>query len=155
MALEYALNIKSDWNPQALLNLIVENLPTNERSAELERPMSEESYTARLYFIDVGLVSENYRSLLREELRIEVNRKVFFRLKKSEDHEQARLSVVRLTSMILQRFDGDATLVFNGDWVLLLRREGRLMLNNDLDFWTPERRSYVYLGCELVPLPMI
>jgi hypothetical protein len=37
----------------------------------------------------------------------------------------------------------------------LLRREGKLLINSDLDFWTPERLAMVQMEYEMASLPMI
>jgi hypothetical protein len=155
MALEYALPIKSHKDPGALLALITNSLRPEEKAPGREQPVLGNTYVTRYYNVDVNPVSDSYREYLQEELDIQVDQRVFFRLDKFSDLEAARLSLLRVTSLVLAVVGGDAALLFNGELVLLLRRRGKLALNRDTDFWTPERLSALRLKYEMAPLAMI
>jgi len=63
---------------------------------------------------------------------------VLFRFDKFGDSAGQRDDMVRLVVAVLADVVGDAVLEFAGENVWLLRREGRLVVDVDGGFWTPE-----------------
>lgn len=60
--------------------------------------------------------------------------------------------VLVLTDRLLDRVAGDAVLHFEYDVVWLLRRDGRLYLNEDDDLWRPDRVALITQPYERAPL---
>jgi hypothetical protein len=62
---------------------------------------------------------------------------IHFGLNKFNDPEGRELDVIRLTLGVLDEIPGDALFHSQHNWVFLLRRGGRLTINDDDDIWTP------------------
>jgi hypothetical protein len=63
------------------------------------------------------------------------------------------LVMVQMLSAILAMETGAAILLSADHDILLLRREGLLLLNADSGFWTPSRLAHIRLPYERRPLP--
>jgi hypothetical protein len=69
--------------------------------------------------------------------------RVAFRQNKSTDTVEQTDDIVRLTSGLLDRVQGDAVLHFDYEYIQLVRRNGELILNDD-DVWSPEGLAAVH-----------
>ncbi|WNG16936.1 hypothetical protein F0U63_21405 [Cystobacter fuscus] len=96
------------------------------------------------------------RMLYKESLDIEPKLAVHFTLSYDPvpgEWQKAVASMLRGVLAVVREEQGDAVLVFNGDYVLLLRREGHLVLDGNSGLWNPERLSLVAMPYTLEKLP--
>jgi hypothetical protein len=70
----------------------------------------------------------------------------------SRDFAPQLHDVLAVTAGVLDRVPGDAVLHFEYDVVWLLRRDGRLYLNQDDDLWRPDRVALITPPYERAPL---
>ena len=68
---------------------------------------------------------------------------MMFRLDKSTDISAQLDDVISLVSGLLDRVPGDAVLHFDYEYIMLLRRNGDLSLNERSDIWPPQRLAAV------------
>ena len=94
-------------------------------------------------------------SFLKEELGIESSVSIMFRLDKFEDREHQRNVLLRATIELLCQVPGDAALLFNGEVVFLLRKEGELTLNSGMDLWRPADLALVTLPYKMRDIPTL
>jgi hypothetical protein len=80
---------------------------------------------------------------------------VRFRLSKLKDLEAQRKILLRATIELLRQIPGDATLLFNGEVVWLLRKGGELILNSNQDLWRPDSLALVTLPYTVKDLPTL
>jgi len=60
-----------------------------------------------------------------------------------EELDEAKKIMIRDLSVLLSKMDGDAVFFDLGDQVIIRRKNGRLEVNEQADFWTPELRALV------------
>jgi hypothetical protein len=53
-------------------------------------------------------------------------------------------AVIGSSLRVVERFAGDAALIFNGDLAYFLRRDGVLRINTQHDVWSPERIALIH-----------
>jgi hypothetical protein len=70
-----------------------------------------------------------------EELGFAPTVRVAFRFDKFTDMSAQKDDMVRLVSDLLDRVSGDAVLHFDYEYIMLLRRDGDLSLNERSDIW--------------------
>jgi hypothetical protein len=68
---------------------------------------------------------------------------VSFRQDKFTDTLAQTDDMIRLTSYLLDHVPGDAALHFEFEYIMLLRRDGELSLNERSDIWSPQRLAMV------------
>jgi hypothetical protein len=98
-----------------------------------------------------GALSE----LIEDEFGFVPRVQVSFRIDRDGDADAARLRIIRACGALLQAGRSDAVLLFNDDNVVLLREQGRLLLNRELGFWSEARRALLGLPHELEDIPHI
>jgi hypothetical protein len=76
-----------------------------------------------------------------EDIGIEPRSVVRFVLTKHKDLNAQQLNVLRVALYLLAAVPGDGVLLFNGEAVWLLRRQGQLILNSQL--WNENRLALV------------
>jgi hypothetical protein len=87
-----------------------------------------------------------------EALGIKPRSAVRFFLDKSDDLDAQQIALLRITLDALGLVSGDAVLLFNGEWVWLLRQD-QLTLNSSL--WNEKRLAIVSEPYELRAIPSI
>ncbi len=80
---------------------------------------------------------------------------VSFRWDKETELVSVRTSLLRGCVALLEGNTDDAVLLFNGEIVILLRRNGRLVLNPLEGFWTDEMLKVIPAPIEFESLPSI
>ena len=155
MALEYGLYIQTDLNPERVMKLIFTSLGVDARI--------EKSKKRGVFFFThaSGLTTWAYRfkdnepSLIAADLGIEAPMLILFHLDKFEDLDVQKHLLLRATIELLCQIPGDATLLFNGEVVWLLRKGGELILNSNQDLWRPEYLALVTLPYAVKDLPTL
>ncbi len=130
MALEYSLSIHTDLGPAELLRLLFPGGTPQPAPKGSGAILNTEHLHASAMRHAPGPISP-----LQEELGIEPTASVLFRLDKFRDTRQGRTEVIRATVAFLSQRTEDAALLFNGEIVLLARRQGLLTVNPSCGFW--------------------
>jgi hypothetical protein len=96
-----------------------------------------------------GLIVE----LVKDDFGFVPRVSVRFRPRKDSEWDEALSRMVRAFVVALQLGAGDAVALFNSEKVVLLRRNGELLLNRDLEFWTEPRLALVTLPYRVESIP--
>lgn len=144
MALEYTLSLDSALDPEGLLRACEQALGL---SPKPRIPGDIVERNAPGMFLTGAFAAPMEREVLEDELGIRPRVTVTFRLDKEVRHA-ARLRMLRATADLLTRIPGDAALVFNGDFVLLVRRDGRVLVNASDDLFDPDELAALDLPYE-------
>jgi hypothetical protein len=106
-------------------------------------------------FVSIRKPSDLTLEVIEDEFDFVPYVQVRFRLDGNGDTDTARMRIARACVTLLRFGAGDAVLLFNGERVVLLRKNGQLVLNRDLGFWTDERLALVTLPYRLDSIPHI
>jgi hypothetical protein len=90
--------------------------------------------------VSVSVFSEQHDFAGQEE-GVQPGVCVAFRIDKFEKHERGIDRMLHIVDHILRRFDGEASLTFEFEDILLSRTAGHLTFAEDPDLWTPARRA--------------
>jgi hypothetical protein len=141
MALEYDIHIKSKI-------LFFEKVETflNSRKYIFEKEYSDNLVIFNLYnqlgFIISFFIKENnyfnYLNSKNESIEKEWNFSsgISFRLNKSYDYLAAKLNMLDIIVYILNETKEDSIVIFNGDIMILEKTEGKIKLNEHIEFWS-------------------
>lgn len=123
MAMDFSLEVDTSLNLEEIANLILQ--------IDGFEPDTDE----RIYFLANGLtggvraLDEISQEVLAEEVGITANRRIWYRLDASA-YEDGMRNGLRAFTTILSETDGDAVVRLNGDYIKLLRKDGKLILNS-------------------------
>ena len=145
MALEYDLKLQDPAEPVEAADRLV---------AGGDFVRSADGIEAPDLLVGLDAPSASTQEIIRTSW-LQASVQVWFRLKKRGDTNAAELRIVRASATLLAAGAGDAVLLFNGEDVVLLRKQGKLLLNRDLGFWSDERRALLALPHELESIPHI
>ena len=126
MALEYDLRIASDFEPSQVLGLLS------------QVPGFKEDTFGQL--IAPGLIvsaipeGDLGRSVIKDAFNFDPTVKLTFHVDKFENWEAGMNNTIRACVEILLKTQGNAVLLFNGEYTVLRRTGGRLILSDDSDF---------------------
>lgn len=81
--------------------------------------------------------------ILREAHQLSATTGLLFHLNLRGDVAAQMHAVLGASLRVLERFSGDAVLIYNGDVAYFLRRDGNLFLNARDTLWGPERLALV------------
>lgn len=133
MALEYTLSIDSTLAPVEILKKMLTPEAANETgSIKTERGVSRfeiDEFTA------LALRELEASAVLRDELGISTFTSVLFRINKFEDLQVAKKRVLLAVLAMIHETTSDLALLFNGEILVLIRRNGILTLNENAGFW--------------------
>lgn len=127
MSLDYELRIVTDWQPQQVSELL---------ATELDLQWGEEN---RLF--NSGVIAavfpekERTQSLMLELYGFQPTIDVWFRLKKREDEDLDKETLLRASMLLLGKLPGDAVLLFNYERTVLQRLQGILVFNSQPATW--------------------
>lgn len=93
-------------------------------------------------------------SVIQEAFDFSPTVTVYFTVDK-EQIDQGVLSIVQISNELLALDPSDSLLLFNGELPLLVRRDGRLILDNTTNFWQPDHLALVKLPYLFQHLPML
>lgn len=155
MALEYALDIGAELEPQQVLELMFTRLSIEPHIYQSDNMGVIVSTAGSGFTTYSSILSDLQASLLKEELNIDCNIHIVFRLDKFEDRKIAKTNLLQLTIGLLQQTQGDAALLFNGEQPLFIRSSERLTLNKSTDFWTSYYSNIVTIPYEMKDIPVL
>ena len=155
MALEYGLYIQTHLHPEQSLTLMFTGIGVQARIKKLDKrgvfiatdPSGLTTYAYRFF--------DNYPSYIATDLGIEASMLIVFRLDKFQDWETQKKTLLRATLKLLRQVKGDAALLFNGEVVWLLHKEGELILNSGSDLWRPDDLVLVTLPYQMKDFPRL
>ena len=145
MSLDYELRIITDWQPQQISELLVK---------ELDLQWGEEN---RLF--NSGVIAavfpekERTQSLMLESYGFKPTIDVWFRLKKRENEDLDKHTLLTASMLLLNKLPGDAVLLFNYEQTVFQRLQGTLIFNSQPATWQEaELAAEVKLPYYLQPL---
>jgi hypothetical protein len=134
MALEYTLEIAGQTQISELAKRLC-SVPEYQQAAE--------GVIAPGLQVHIGRPNSLEIEMIEEEFRFTPTASVMFRRDKEFEPVAARTSLLRGCVALLEGSTDDAVLLFNGETVILLRRNGRLVLNPVEGFWTDEALAVI------------
>lgn len=155
MALEYGLYIQTDLHPKQALKLMFTGVGIDVRIEKSKKRGVFLSTDASGLITDAYCFKDNDTSHIAADLGISAAMLIMFRLNKFTDLEAQKKVLIRLTIELLRQVEGDAVLLFNGEVVWLLRKQGELILNSDMNLWRPDALVLVTLPYEMKDLPTL
>jgi hypothetical protein len=147
MALEYRLRIATSLEPSQVLRSLSLLHSLETRSGQLSGP--------GVIAIQVSPVSERGSSVIRDAFGFSPTVDITFRLEKLENLDAGVRTVIRATLELLRETAGEVVMLFNGEDVVLLRKDGLLVLNNAWDFWSQARLAQVTLPYAMRSIPSL
>lgn len=103
----------------------------------------------------VSAIRENSlgQSLIKEAFDFVPTLAINFQLDKFDQTELGMDLMLEAVQSILEQLSGDAVLLHNNEDVIAIRKDGRLVINSDSDFWSPSRLKRLRLPYERQPVP--
>jgi hypothetical protein len=89
-------------------------------------------------------VDSERNEILSDAYNLTANKGLLFRLDTRTDVDPQMHALLGASLRVLERFPGDAALIYNGDVAYFLRRKGTLVLNSRDGMWGPERLALVH-----------
>jgi hypothetical protein len=134
MALEYELRLATERAPADVLAVLSNELGFSGNTDQRTAPG----------LASISALNENRlgQDVIKSAFGFTPLVKILFRLNKDEI-ERGVMSVLRACMRVLDHVKGDAVLLFNGEAVILLRKSGNLILNENAEFWTHARVALV------------
>ncbi|WP_163863955.1 SitI3 family protein [Myxococcus eversor] len=149
MSLDYNFRIATELEPERVLAVVFHSL-----ELRLDTGASGEEVEGRGFLLTASAVAPKSREMVEEALGFSPSVDLQFWLDDSE-RRVAMAAMLRGVLAVLHQVPGDATLLCGGDTVLLLRREGQLILDSGTGAWTPERLASVDALYEMRQLPSL
>ncbi|QSQ11745.1 SitI3 family protein [Myxococcus landrumensis] len=149
MSLDYNFRITTSHSPEKVLEVVVDALalrpiPENQRG-EVRGPG---------FLLAAGPVAPMSKAMVEEALGFSPSVDLQFWLEAQQRHA-AMTAMLQGVLAVLLGIPGDATLLFGGETVLLLRRHGQLLLDSSTGAWTPERQALVKTPYAMQALPTL
>jgi len=154
VALEYALYLETNIAPKRALELLFGGVGIEAQIGPSNRHGGVSSSSGPALMTYAYRTSVERASFLKEELDIQPQITILFRLDKQDPEAQKKVMLRAMIELITQ-FPGDAVLLFNGEVVWLLRTQGQLMLNSSMGLWTPEYLALVSLPYTMEEIPTL
>lgn len=149
MSLDYNFRIATPLEPERVLSVVVDALKLRPRTDG-----SGEEVVGPGFLLAAGVVAPTSREMVEESLGFSPSVDLQFWLEVSQRHA-AMTAMLQGVLAVLREVEGDATLLFGGDTVLLLRRDGHLVLDSGTGAWTPERLAFANTPYEMRELPSL
>ena len=96
--------------------------------------------------------SDRGQAFMQSEFGFAPTVDVWFRINSRQDEEMGKQTLLRAVALLLDRFPGDAVLLFNGEHVVLQRLGGSLSFNNNfsklLSYWPKSELAVESLSYE-------
>lgn len=127
MATDYGLALSTSMQPEEALRLMVEQFHFNWDSDTLMGPA---------LWISAQVPPSGWKTMIEEAFHFRPDLGVVFRLDpNSDEYEEGNRVMLRATMLLLEH-SRDAVLLFNGEYIVLQRLGGQLVLNADYGGWT-------------------
>ncbi|AGC41587.1 hypothetical protein MYSTI_00228 [Myxococcus stipitatus DSM 14675] len=149
MSLDYNFRITTSLAPEKVLEVVMDALAL--RSAP---PGPSGEVTGPGFLLAAGPVASMSQAMVEESLGFAPSVDLQFWLDARHRHA-AMTAVLQGVLAVLLHIPGDATLLFGGETVLLLRRHGELLLDSSTGVWTPERLALVSTPYAMRALPTL
>ncbi|MFY2562279.1 SitI3 family protein [Corallococcus terminator] len=149
MSLDYNFRIATTLEPERVLSVVLEALGLRRGTGA-----SGEEIAGPGFLLAAGNVAPSSREMVAEALGFSPSVDLQFWLDEGQRHA-AMTAMLQGVLAVLREVRGDATLLFGGDTVLLLRREGQLVLDSGTGAWTPERLAFAVVPYEMRELPSL
>jgi hypothetical protein len=136
VAIEYDLNLVTEFNSKVALDLLAEKLGFE--------------WYAQSHLLGTGLIVGALKcqgfsqSLFEEAYGFRPSICVWFRLDKFDDHDRGYRNMTRAIAVLLGQSDGDAVLVFNGEITKLQRIGGELAIDSKWDLSVLDEMTLPY-----------
>lgn len=98
-------------------------------------------------------VDAQQNEILSDAYNLTGTKGILFRLDTSEDVDSQMHALLGASLRVLERFPGDAALIFNGDLAYFVRRKGTLEINSRDGMWGPDRLALIRGAYERQDLP--
>jgi hypothetical protein len=135
MALDYFLLIDlEDQNadPLSVRELLLSSFPP--------RAIATSRFMLQAEGVDVYISAEDpERAQRKGKSRPGIS--ILFEINKFDKFDIGISKMLQMVNLLLRRFDGDAELSIQMDDVLLSRSGGQILLADDSEFWTDERKA--------------
>ncbi|HZI08510.1 MAG TPA: SitI3 family protein [Archangium sp.] len=131
MGLDYSLKLTTDMTRARALGLLAEQIP------ELQWSEENKSLYAPDIIITVLELSSEGDSIIEENFGFRPSLSVGFRYPSNRDYENFAKTMLRGALPLLAQ-GRDGVLLFNGEIIVLQRREGRLVFNADYRLYRDE-----------------
>jgi hypothetical protein len=158
MGLSYRAMFKCDQSMEQIAEFLMRDLGIPDDPTPVGRDPAVPFITlhAEYFQIDVSMTDDISETIWREMLGIEINFEVTFSigrdfLTQGDGGEQLTRAVVSL----LQHTYGDLGLVFDVDFVLMVRKASGISINSEAGFWNPRNRSLLPIPFVAQPLPSV
>ncbi|MDC0712484.1 SitI3 family protein [Stigmatella sp. ncwal1] len=154
MSLDYGFNIKTALTPQQVLRIALAELGLEPETA-LDSPGVFKETAGPGFLASAGPVAPLSQTILQEDLGIAPSVNLHFWIDSGEERHAAITSMLQAGLAVLRQVPGDAVLLFIGETVLLLRRQGQLFLDERTGIWTPERLKQVDMPYTMKHFPVL
>jgi hypothetical protein len=148
MALDYSFNIATEYTCSELIAIIA---PYAEITIEQKHTSDEKAISALAdgIILSIKETGESLQSMIEEEVGISVNISILFRIDKSDNWKIGRENLLQICLEVLRCTTGDAILLFNGEDIILIRKNGMIDLNGNIGFWTQDNLALVNAQYEM------
>ncbi|SEM24180.1 hypothetical protein SAMN05444354_113153 [Stigmatella aurantiaca] len=154
MSLDYNFSIATGLRPQQVLRIALDELGLKPETVLLAEGVFKET-AGPGFTVSAGPMSPLARTILEEELKLSPSVDLQFWVDKGEQRHEALTAILRSVLAVLHHVPGDAVLLFIGETVHLLRRDGQLYLNGRTGLWRPERLKRVNMPYTLKDFPVL
>lgn len=154
MSINYNFEIETKLCVQETLTRLFTSLNLNPTF----HPVSEGSpviYGSGPNFTIYGHSIENSSEALTEALNLIPTIRANFRRRKSLRGDEGEVDMLTATFDWLKSFPDNCALLFNGELVLFVRKDGQLSINSNTDFWNPEFRGMINLPYREEPFSIL
>lgn len=128
MALEYTLTIEDNIKGSVIEEYLTSILPFNHCK-------SQSSLDIQIMHIEKNSL---HHEMIKEEFNFSPSLYVNFHLDKFGDNKFLRKQLITMVTHLLEKVKGDATLLFTGGVIVLLRSQKNLIINDIEGFWNEE-----------------
>ena len=132
MALDYTLKIQTHLSPEEIARIALGN--------ETKQLKANKVYPLDIGCISIGSCSKLAQKIIGENLGFYPDVSILFNLDIDFDRDIGVKSILNTLMAVVQNTLSDLIFLFNGEDIILLRKEGELILNSKSDFWSIKSR---------------
>lgn len=131
MALDFDLELKTNLTSKEILSMILEL--DGFRPADFENGFYADGVIGGTTSQEEknGYYAQVHQNILKENFGFESDIKVWFRPDSYDNYEVGMQNVLKVLIYVLQKVQGDAVVLMNGESVKLLRKNNKLILNSE------------------------